>query len=107
MGFLQKVQRVTLSDKMLSCEIHKSLPKCSVTPPNREIPALLIRPRNQNDPGKIGEQSCWPHPRESGRDFVHGPGGVSKSPTLLGPVLVWSQRNYHRLLKTLRYFEAS
>jgi len=26
--------------------------------------------------------------------------------TLLGPVLVWSQQNYQRLLKTVGYFES-
>jgi len=42
-------------------------------------------------------------PRESGPKFVRVPGGVTTSPTLLGPVLVWSQQNYIRLLLIARY----
>ena len=44
---------------------------------------------------------------ESGPKVVQGPGGVTTSPTVLGPVLVWSQRNYLRLLLTLGYFKSS
>ena len=33
------------------------------------------------------------HPRECGPKVVQGPGGVTRSPTLLGPVLVWSEQN--------------
>jgi len=44
------------------------------------------------------------HPLESGPKFVQGPGGVTTSPTLLGPVLVWDQQNYLRLLLIVRYF---
>ena len=51
-------------------------------------------------------KSCWPHPRESGPEVVQGPGGVTASPTLLGPVLVQSQQNYLKLL-TVRYFGSS
>ena len=47
------------------------------------------------------------HPRESGPKFVQGPGGVTTSPTLLGPFLVWSQQNYLRFLLIARYFESS
>jgi len=48
----------------------------------------------QNVPGKNSELShlgCSLHPLES------GPGGVTVSPTLLGPVLVWKQQNYVKL----------
>jgi len=34
-----------------------------------------------------------------------GLGGVITSPTLLRPVLTWSQHNYQRFLKNVRYFE--
>jgi len=57
---------------------------------------MLVRPGVQNVPAKNGEQSpsgCSVHPRESGPEVVQGPGGVTTSPTLLGPVmvfLVWS-----------------
>ena len=47
------------------------------------------------------------HPRKSGPEFVKGPGGVTTSPTLLGPLLVWSQQDYLRLLLIVRYFGSS
>jgi len=62
----------------------------------------------QNAPGKNCELSPSGyslHP--SGPKFVQGPGGVTTSPTLLGPVLVWSQQNYSRLLLIVRYFGSS
>jgi len=46
-------------------------------------------------PTTIGEAfSSWPHPRESGPEVVQGPSEVTTSPTLLGPVLLWSEQNY-------------
>jgi len=42
-----------------------------------------------------------------GKGVDLGPGGVITSPTLLGPVLVWSQHNYLRLLKNGTYFVTS
>jgi len=52
-------------------------------------------------------KSCWLNPRESGPEIVQGLGGVIASPTLLGPVLVWSQQNYLKLLLTVRYLKCS
>jgi len=49
-----------------------------------------------------GGKFCWPHSRESGPEVVQGPDGVATFPTLLGPVLVWSQQNYLRFLKTVK-----
>ena len=43
-------------------------------------------------------------PRESGPKFAQGLVGVITSPTFLGPVLVWSQQNYLRLLLIVSYF---
>jgi len=43
-------------------------------------------------------KSSWLHPRKSGSEVVQGPGGVTTFPTLLGPVLVWSQQNCLRFL---------
>jgi len=66
---------------------------------------MLGRPCVQNVPGEIDEVSPSGyslHPRESGPEVVQGPGGMTKS-LLLGPVLVWSQQNYLRLLLTVRY----
>ena len=71
---------------------------------------MLVRPCVHNVPGKNGEISPSGyslHPRESGQDFVQGPGGVTTSPTLHGPVLVLSQQNYLRLLLIVRYFGSS
>jgi len=54
------------------------------------------------DSGKISEvnPASYNHgikPRDD-----EGPGGVSTSPDRLGPVFMWSQQNYQRLLKTVR-----
>jgi len=67
---------------------------------------MLVRPCIQNASGKNDELSPSGyslHPRESGPNFVQGPGGVTTSPILLGPVLVWSQQNYLKLLLIVRY----
>jgi len=49
----------------------------------------------KNVPGKNSEQ------RPLGDSLLYslesGPGGVTKSPTLLGPILVWKQQNYLKL----------
>jgi len=68
---------------------------------------MLVRPCVRNVPGKIDEASPSGyslHPRENGPAVFQGPGGVTTSLTLLGPVLVRTQRNYLRLLLTVRYF---
>jgi len=38
-------------------------------------------------------------------NFKMEPGGVITSSTLLGPVFVWIQQNYLRLLLIVRYFD--
>jgi len=71
---------------------------------------MLIRPRVQNVPGNnsgVSPSGYSLHPLESGPKFVQGPGGVTTSPTLLGPVLVWNQQNYLRLLLIVKYFGSS
>jgi len=50
---------------------------------------------------------CWLNPLENNIDVVQDPGGVTASPTLLSPVLVWSQQNYLKLLVTVRYSKSS
>ena len=71
--------------------------------------SMLVRPCVQNVPRKIDQESPGYslHPRESGPKVVQGPGGVTAPPTLLGPVLVWSQQNYLRFLLIARYFGSS
>ena len=41
----------------------------------------------------ILSKSCWLHPRKTVPVVGQGPGGVTTSPTLLGPVLMWSRQN--------------
>ena len=43
-------------------------------------------------------KSCWLNPWESDPNVIQGPGGVTLSPTLLGPIFVWRQQNYLKLL---------
>jgi len=96
-----------LRDKVRSCEIRKTL--------NAE--PLVFRKRDLSDGSSVtwpecpkkhwrGE-SCLLNSRESSTEVVQGTGDVITSPTLLVPVLGWSQQNYVRLLKTVRCFEAS
>jgi len=70
----------------------------------KQIPATLIRPYDQNAPRKIGEASPagWLHPRVSGPEVVEGPGSVIISPTWLGPVSVWRQQDYRNCWKLWR-----
>jgi len=82
-------------------------PECPTASPNREIPATLVRPCVQNTPTKDWRgKYCWLNPRESGPEDVKGPGGVTTSPTLLGPVLVLSKQNYLKLLLAVTYFKS-
>jgi len=55
--------------------------------------AFRVRPRDQNAAGKIDE-SCWLRLQKSDLEVDQESGRVITSPTLLGPVLVWSQQNY-------------
>jgi len=52
-------------------------------------------------------KSCWLNPRESDPNIDQGPGGVTSSLTLLGPVLVWNQQNYLKLLLIVRFSKSS
>jgi len=45
-------------------------------------------------------------PKDVFLEVVQGPRGVITFPTLLGPVVVWSQKKNTRLLLTVRYFES-
>jgi len=48
-------------------------------------------------------QALLAKPTGQRSDVVLALGGVTASLTLLGPVLVWSQQNYLKLLLTVRY----
>ena len=103
MGYLRRVLGVTFRDIKHRHEIRK--PRDVKPLPNRENPAMLVRPCVQNVPGKNGERSPSGynlHLRESDPEVLQGPGSVTTSPTLLGPVLVWRQQNYLRLLLIVR-----
>jgi len=50
---------------------------------------------------------CWLSTRESGPEIAQVLVGVTTSPTLLGPVLLWSQENYLKLLFTVWYSKSS
>ena len=56
---------------------------------------------SQDIPVPLGRYSRTPS------EVVQEPGGVATSPTLLGPVLVWSQQNCLRLLLNVRYIGSS
>ena len=56
---------------------------------------------------RLVRQALLAKPTEKRPDVVQGLDGVTASPTLLGPVLVWSQQNYLRLLLTVRYSKFS
>jgi len=87
---------------------NSSRPECHATSSDRELEWFHQVPKCPREDWR--GKSCWLHPRESGPEVVQGPGGVTTSPTLLGPVLVWShvlvwsQQNYLKLVKNLEVF---
>jgi len=80
-------------------------PECRTASSNWEILATLVQPCVQNTPGKTC-MSCWLNPWESDPEVIQGPGGVTTSLTLFGPILVWS-KNCLKLLLTVRCFKSS
>jgi len=48
-------------------------------------------------------KSYWLHKQESSPEVDRGPGGVITSQSWLGFILVWSQRSYKGLPKTVMY----
>ena len=50
---------------------------------------------------------CWLNTRESSPEVVQSLIGVTTCPTLLGPVLLWSQHKYVKLILTVRYSKSS
>ena len=93
MGFLRNVHGVTLRNKVRNCEISKVL----------KVEPLLHIARSQ--PLWVGHVSKISQHRLARQVLLATPTGkrprvrprtrwVITSPTLLGPVLVWSQQNY-------------
>jgi len=106
-GFLRRVLGVTLRDKVGSCEICK---------------AMKIEPLLRIERSKLrcfGNVSRMSHKRLARKNPIGetrtGMGSrgrprselVTTSPTLPGPIVVWSQLNYLNLLLTVRYFKSS
>ena len=78
------------------------------TSPSKVISATMIRSREENIPEKIGEASPV--------GYSHGKRPRSRSRArrryyisdlVWSRLFVWSQQNYQRLLKIVRYFETS
>jgi len=70
-----------------NCEIRRTL--------NLKLLLLLVERSQRHCFGHVS--GCKPYclnQGESGPQGVHGPGGVTTSPTFLGPVLMWSHQNY-------------
>jgi len=109
-GFLRGVRGVTLCNKVRSCEIRRAL---NVDPhllgiERAQISIYLFRPCSENSPTKDWRgKSNWLNPRKSSSEIIQGPGVVNTPQTLLGLNLVWSQRNYLKLLLTVRYSKSS
>jgi len=58
-------------------------------------------------PRKDGRgESYWLHPRKSGLEDNFRPGSVIASPTLHGPISVWSQQMSQSLRNNMLYFES-
>jgi len=103
-GFLPRVHGVTLRGKVRNPQS----PECRTTSSESRGPSYVGSSMCPECPTKDWRgTSCWLSPRESGPEVVQGPGGVTTSPTLLGPVLVWSQQSYLKSLLTVRHFESS
>ena len=104
MGFLPRVHGLTRREKMRSCEIHQSL----------TVEPLLLRiGRSQLrwfvHVTRISHRNDW-----RGSPTGYTDGNASKRTRwrnylsdLAWRGLVWSQQNYSKLLKTVRYFETS
>jgi len=57
--------------------------------------------------GRLVRQALLAKPMGKHPDVIQGLGGVTASPTLLDPVLVWSKQNYLKLLLNARYSKFS
>jgi len=101
MGFLRRVHGVTLRDKVPSCEIRKVLNVCLAASPDKEISATLVWSCVQNVSVKIVEATAaaYTDGRAAQRSSKRSGGGTA-SQTSLGLVLVWSQQNCLKLLKS-------
>jgi len=106
MRFLGRVHGMTLRDKVRSFEIRRVM---NVEPHLLRIERSQLRcfSHVSRMPHNRLTRSCGLWPRESCPEVVHGPDEVTTFPTLLGPVLVWSQQNYLKFLLTVRGYEST
>ena len=81
-------------------------PECETTSPNWENTNMLVRPSRMPHE-RLVRQVLLAKPTESNPKVFQGLGGVIAYLTLLGPILVWSQHNYLKLLLTVRYSKSS
>jgi len=86
MGFLQGVHGVKFRDKVYSCGIGKTL-NAEPLFLGTEIPATMVRPRNQNARERLERRVLLATPTGKRPRVDHGT-GVITSPTWCGPVLV-------------------
>ena len=103
MGFLQRVHGVTFRDKVRTAQLWnwKSQPWMSNHFSESSDPSYIGSAMCPEWPMKGWQgKSCWLYPQESSPEVIQGPVGVTTSPSLLGPILVWSQKNYLKLLLT-------
>ena len=108
MGFLRRVHGSKLGDKMLICRIRKALnleplPWIKISQPGYVLSVMCPKCPRKDWRGTF----FWLRPPECVPKVNHGPAGVTASPTLLGPVLVWNQQNYLKFLKTVTHFVSS
>ena len=106
MRFWGRVHGVTLRDKVRCFEIRRAV---NVEPLFIRIKRSQLRcfSHVSRMPHDRLTRSCWLHPRESCPEIVQGPDEATTFLTLLGPVLVWSQQNYPKLLLTVRCYEST
>jgi len=67
---------------------------------------MLVRPHDQNVPGKIGKASPAGYTQGNRPKIVQGPGGVTTSPTWLFPSWNGASKTM-RLLLTVRNFDST
>jgi len=85
------------------CDTSRQCARCEILRALIVEPLLQIDCPTRNWRGKF----CWLNTRESGPEVVQGLVGVTTSPTLLGPLLLWNQQNYLKLLLTVKYSKSS
>jgi len=101
----RRAYKVTLCDKVRSSEI----PKVLIVEPLLEIDGpsyygLVTWPSHQTGLARPFLLAALLGKQPRGQPRLDG---MITSPIWLGHVVVWSQQNYQRLLKTMRYFDTS